>query len=163
LRSLVVFHSFHHGNTEKVANAIARALRCEAVRADGGRAGDLRDFDLVGFGSGIYGARHHAALLKAVDGAEGLDGKRVFVFSTSGGPSFLTRAFQHNALRAALGRRKARIVSEFTARGFADGGALGALGGLNRGRPDARDLERADLFARETEARAVVLGQEYSI
>ena len=67
VRSLVVVFSYHHGNTEKVANAIAKVLGAEVRTPQQVDPEELREYDLIGFGSGIYSARHHESLLELAD------------------------------------------------------------------------------------------------
>ena len=60
----------------------------------------------------------------------------------------LLTQFWHGPLKADLARRGFRVVGEFHCRGFDTWGPLGYIGGINRGHPDDRDLERAAGFAR---------------
>jgi len=55
----------------------------------------------------------------------------------------------HAALRDKLRAKGYEIVGEFGCPGFNDNKFLKLIGGLNRGRPNADDLERARSFARQ--------------
>lgn len=63
MKSLVVVFSYHHKNTEKIANEIARILDAQIKTPQDIQPEELQAYDLIGFGSGIYGAQHHTSLL----------------------------------------------------------------------------------------------------
>ena len=146
MRTAIVYESFHHGNTLKLAEAMAQALGADLIRLRDRSKGDLRDYDLVGLGSGIYGSRHHRELLAFAGRARFRRGAEVFIFSTAGFPP-LSR-YWHRALRAALEAREVPIVGELCLAGYDTYAIFGLLGGVNRGRPSDRDLERGVEFAR---------------
>ena len=54
----------------------------------------------------------------------------------------------HSALREKLQSKGYDIVGEFGCKGFNTNSFLKYIGGMNRGRPDAQDLRRAEAFAR---------------
>lgn len=142
MRSIIICVSVHHGNTEKVARAMAEVLGAEVVEPE--EVESLHDYDLVGFGSGIYFERHHRRLLSFVDRLPTLEGKRAFVFSTRGtGPA----KFYHRPLRKKLLEKGFRIVGEFSCKGLDTVGPLKLFGGINKGRPNEEDLRRAREFA----------------
>jgi flavodoxin len=145
------------GSTAKVAGAIAEEIGATIV---GPERGDLLVSDdtvLVGFGSGIFHGEHHPALLALADELPAGRHRKVFLFSTCGIPAGLssperladaTRRY-HAALRERLCAKGYEVVGEFGCPGFNDNRFLSVIGGLNRGRPNAEDLERARAFARQ--------------
>ena len=42
-------------STEKIAKAMAETMNAKLVKVEDAQAEDLADYDLIGFGSGIYG------------------------------------------------------------------------------------------------------------
>lgn len=154
---LLLVESVRHGNTAKVAEAIARVLNAEIAAPEAVPCTALADYSLVGFGSGVYYGQMHPALL---DWARGLPDTPaasipVFIFSTSGLP-FLAKLWT-GSLRRLLCRKGFQVVGEFACRGFDTWGPLWLTGGLNRGHPDERDLENARRFADQI-ARKIRLG-----
>jgi flavodoxin len=143
MKTLIVYESVHHGNTERVARAIAEVLGAKLARPHEVSAADLLAYDLVGFGSGIYFGRHHRRLRRFVRRLPWTS-KPAFVFSTSGAPRK-----QHRALELLLWRRGFTLDGSFTCPGFDTVGPLRFIGGLNKGRPSAQDLEAARAFARD--------------
>lgn len=156
IRSLVVVYSYHHGNTEKVARAIADVLGAPVKTPQQVDPGEVTEFDLVGFGSGIYSARHHESLLDLADRIQPGNGRKAFLFSTFGAPAGLFRGERlqeftgnnHAALRERLESRGFTILGEFACPGWNTNSFLRFFGGLNGGRPDEGDLAEAAEFAR---------------
>ncbi len=146
MRSAIVYESLHHGNTLKVAEAMAAAIGADLLRLRDRRKADLHDYDLVGLGSGIYGSKHHRDLLAFAARARFRDGAQVFLFSTAGLP--LLSGIWHRALRAELEKKGVPVAGELCLPGYDTYAIFGLLGGINRGRPTDRDLERASEFAR---------------
>ncbi len=143
MRTLIIYTSVHHGNTEKVAQAMAGVLGADIVAAARAEPGLIDRYDLIGFGSGIYHGRHHQTLFRFVDLLPAVDGMLAFVFSTSGRGV----AQDHTALKLELEAKGFRIVGDFTCKGWDTYTVLGLVGGINKGRPDARDLMHAGEFA----------------
>jgi len=113
---------------------------------------ELQEYDLVGFGSGIYGAKHHEALLDLADKLPQVTNRRAFIFSTSSNLEPLAK--NHSSLREKLQSRGYMIVDEFTCAGFNTNSFIKLVGGMNKGRPNAQDLKNAEEFAQNLEARA---------
>jgi len=147
----IVFASVHHGNTRKLAENFSSILDAPLHSVDEARAIQAPEYDLIGFGSGIYFGRHHQSLLQLADSWQ-VRPCRVFIYSTAGLP-FL-RWFQHRALRKRLVRRGFTVVGEFCCRGWDTVGPLWLFGGINRKHPDARDLDRARTFARQLQSES---------
>lgn len=92
--ALVVVFSYHHRNTEKIAHVIAEVLGAPVKIPKQVRPDEISDYDLVGFGSGIYSATFDASLLDLADRLPQVTDKNVFLFSTYGAPAFVaTREF----------------------------------------------------------------------
>jgi flavodoxin len=150
--SLIVCVSEHHGNTRAVAEAMAAAIGAEVRDPEAVDLGDLGRYDLVGFGSGIYVGVVHPRLIELVDRLPPGEGRSAFTFSTSG--MFLLPWLGTSDLRNRLRDHGYRLLDDFNCRGLDTVGPLRFVGGLNRGRPDARDLARATQFARDMQRRA---------
>ena len=155
MRSIVVVCSWHHKNTEKIARSIATVLGAEVKMPREIRPVALGDYDLAGFGSGIYGAQNHESLLDLADTLPHADGRKAFIFSTYGAPEALYKGERlrefirdnHAALREKLQSRGYTVIGEFACPGLNTNSFLKYFGGLNKGRPDAEDLRHAEEFA----------------
>ena len=143
MRSLMVLYSYHHHNTEKVAEMIAPVLGAEIKWPEDVNPEEIKEYDLIGFGSGIYGGIHHKTLLELADKLPETTDKKAFIFSTSAGVEKSKTIKSHSALREKLQSKGYIIVNEFQCSGF-----LGKIGlGISRGHPDAQDLKHAEEFA----------------
>jgi flavodoxin len=148
MRALIIYFSAHHGNTERVGRAMAHVLDAALLPVKQADANALAQCDLIGFGSGIYFGKHHDGLLDFVDKLPVFENKKAFIFSTSGlRKIWLVHDFS-KALEQKLRRKGFDIVGEFSCRGFDTYRATRLVGGINRGRPNARDLQEAEDFAR---------------
>jgi len=148
MTALIIYVSLHHGNTEKVARAMANVLGAVPLQVKQVNTDMLGPYDLIGFGSGIYFGRHHQSLLDFVDKLPAIENKKAFIFSTSGlRRIWLVHDFDR-ALEVRLRRKGFHIIGEFSCRGLDTYRATRLVGGINRGRPDARDLQRAEDFAK---------------
>ena len=144
---LLILVSYHHKNTEKVAKALAEILGAQIRMPVDIDPGELQEYDLIGFGSGIYDAKHHEAILALANRLPLVSGKQAFIFSTSATITKSKVASDHLTLRNILESKGYTIVDEFSCRGFNTNSFLKYFGGMNKGRPNVEDLECAREFA----------------
>lgn len=158
MKTIIILCSYHHKNTEKVAQRIAEVLGARIVSPQQINPQKLPDFDLIGLGSGIYDAKHHQKLLELADHLPSVNGKRVFLFSTDGMPRALVKdetmladkmREDHKALREKLQAKGYTVTGEFGCAGFNTNSFLKLFGGINKGRPNENDLIQAADFARK--------------
>jgi flavodoxin len=149
---LIVVFSYHHGNTEKIARAMAGILDAEVKTPQQVYPEKLREYDLIGFGSGIYGGTFGPPMLALADRLSFITGKKCFLFSTYGAPGFaVDREFtkkNHAGMREKLALKGHTVIGDFGCAGWNTNSFLQYFGGINKGRPDARDLTDAKTFAR---------------
>ena len=151
-KTIVICKSVHHHSTARVAERIADVLGADVVSPEEVPYTSLDQYDLVGFGSGVYYGRFHEALSNWVHGLpeKALAQKPAFVFSTSGLSSLWK--LWHRPFTRALARKGFDVIGEFHCRGFDSWGPLWLAGGINRHHPDDHDLARADEFAHAMQA-----------
>ncbi|HVQ01741.1 MAG TPA: flavodoxin family protein [Candidatus Thermoplasmatota archaeon] len=155
MKSLVIVFSYHHKNTEKVAHVIAKVLDAPIKTPQQINPDDLQEYQLIGFGSGIYGGKHHTDVLDLVDRLPSVSKKNAFIFSTCGAPVFAVDGGHvkdyivqsHLPLREKLQSKGYSIVDEFNCAGWNTNSFLKLFGGINKGRPNAKDLKHAEEFA----------------
>ena len=124
MRAVVVYISIHKGNTRKIGEIIAERLGARLIKAAEADVKDLLNYDLLGFGSGIYLGRNHVDLLKLLDRFPKVEDKYAFIFSTSALPKIPIIHDYHRALRKRLLRKGFEILGEFTCRGYSTHGPL---------------------------------------
>ncbi|MBY8986054.1 MAG: flavodoxin family protein [Candidatus Lokiarchaeota archaeon] len=147
MKSLLVLFSYHHKNTEKIAKVFAKALDAQIKTPEQINPGELQEYNLIGFGSGIYGEKHHKLLLDFADTLPQITNKKAFIFSTSALQGKAKVAKDHSLLREKLLSKGYMIVDEFSCKGFNTNSFMKYFGGMNKGRPNAEDLKRAEEFA----------------
>ena len=67
MKTLIICISIHHGNTKKISKAMNYVLNADTLEPVNVDISNLEEYDLVGFGSGIYGWKHHDSLLNLID------------------------------------------------------------------------------------------------
>lgn len=149
MKSLLVVFSYHHNNTLKIAEVFAKVLDAQIRMPQEINPQELQEYDLIGFGSGIYSAKHHESLLDLADRLPQVTNKKAFIFSTAALTGEGKREKDHSLLRKKLESKDYRIVDEFQCKGFNTNSFMRFLGGMNRGRPNAKDLKNAEEFAQK--------------
>jgi menaquinone-dependent protoporphyrinogen IX oxidase len=156
MKTLLLCISIHHQNTAKIANVFSRILTAPVKSPSEVTVDELTDYDMIGFGSGIYSQKHHSSILDFVDRIPAETRKNAFIFSTSG----ISRSFAvknsiddpHSVIRKILQRKMWPIVGDFNCAGWNTNSFLKFFGGMNKGKPDFKDLSDAEKF---TKARLV--------
>ncbi len=154
MKTLLILFSYHHHNTEKIAQVFARVLDAPIKLPLDVTLADLLEYDLVGFGSGIYSAQHHASLLTLVDQLPPVTHRHAFIFSTNAIQGAAKVARDHAPLRAKLQAKGYSIVGEFSCKGFNTNSFLKWFGGMNKGRPNGDDFQQAEDFAQNLKKHA---------
>ena len=143
MKTAIVYHSYHHGNTKKLVDAIAAAhsdivlFDAESCHAD-----DLVPFDLIGLASGIYYFSFHKSILQIA--AELPPQKRVFLLSTYGGNKLGMNYARK--LEAVLANRQAEIIGRYSCLGFNTYGFFKLFGGTAKGHPTDDEIRQAVAF-----------------
>jgi len=147
LKSLIVVYSYHHKNTQKVAEVMAKVLDAQVKSPQQTAPQELSQYDLVGFGAGIDSGKHYRELLDFVDALPQVTDKKAFIFSTSGVTGEKKLAKDHLALRIKLQSKGYLVVDEFQCKGFNTNSFLKYFGGINKGRPNSEDIKHAEALA----------------
>ncbi|MCW4001120.1 MAG: flavodoxin family protein [Candidatus Bathyarchaeota archaeon] len=147
MKTLLVVYSYHHNNTQKVAEAIAQVLDAQTQTPQQTNPQDLQAYSLLGFGAGIDSGKHYKPLLDFADQLPSGNGQKAFIFSTSGvsNPKYQTKI--HKTLREKLEAKGYVIQGDFNCHGYNTNSFLKHIGGMNKGRPNAEDLQEAKEFA----------------
>ncbi len=138
----IIYHSFHHGNTEKLIRSFTDGIDIipvkELVNAD------LLEYDLIGFASGIYAGKFAPEIYEVIK-RHSSELKRVFLVYTSGSnnPKYGER------MKAMLQDLDIEVVSVFSCYGYNTFGPFKLIGGKHKGRPDETDLQNYKEFVKE--------------
>ena len=142
MKIILIIKSTHQQNTLKVAEAMAEVAPLTIVELENARNYNFKEYDIVGFGSGIYYGKHDKELIKFV---ETLCDKPAysFVISTSG-----TNNYQkyNKSLVKLLESKNQTVLGNFGCKGLDKFFIFKLFGGLNKGHPDETDFDAAQQF-----------------
>ena len=147
MKSLIVCVSVEHGNTRKVVDAMAEVLGATIMEPE--EIKDIQifsEYELIGFGAGIYYGFHHRRLRKFIKGLPENNAHKVFLVTTNGVRSKLYMKMLNintNNLKKQLERKGFDVVGDFSCGGISDWAFFKLIGGISKGRPNAEDLEKA--------------------
>ncbi|SPM42404.1 Flavodoxin [Mycobacterium numidiamassiliense] len=157
MKSLIVCVSKSHGSTRRIGDRMAEVLDAKVVEPESVDPETLGEYDLVGFGSGIYYMSVDARLRDLIRRLPAVDNVRAFTFFTSGARTIPLMDY-NKPVRKQLELKGFDVIGSFSCRGFDTVGPFGLIGGINKGRPDDHDLGRAAAFA--TRMRKKVAGSQ---
>ncbi len=129
---------------------MAKAINAELLVAGQAKIDPtvLSEYDLIGFGSGIYRGKHHESLFDLVENLPAMGNKKAFIFSPCGMGKLAFVQNWHKTLKEKLLGKGFEITGEFSCRGFNTVGLFKLIGGTGKGKPDKEDLRQAEDFAR---------------
>ncbi|MDV3428346.1 MAG: flavodoxin family protein [Bacillota bacterium] len=139
MKTLIIYTSVHHGNTEKIGKIIAESLNADMVKAKDFNLENLSSYDLIGFGSGIYMSKFHQSITDLIENMPMISNKKAFVFSTSG----MGKIEYNKPLEKKLEEKGLKVIGSFACKGFDTVGPFKLIGGIAKGRPNDEDIEKA--------------------
>jgi len=157
MKSLIVVYSYHHKNTLKVAEVMAKVFDAQVKSPQDTGFDELKKYDLIGFGAGIDSGKHYKEILDFADALPQVTDKKAFIFSTSGITGEKKLAKDHSALRGKLQSKGYLIIDEFQCKGFNTNSFLKYFGGINKGQPNSEDLKHAEEFASKVKGQLLTL------
>ena len=137
MKILIIVKSKHKDNTLKIAEAMSEVAPVTVTTLENVEHFNLNEYDIIGYGSGIYFGKHDRELLKFI---KNNDDKKLycFVFSTSGSKTFE----KNNSHIIKLLKSKNKVVlGSFGCLGFDKFFIFALGGGINKCHPDINDFE----------------------
>ncbi len=147
MKTVIVLYSYHHNNTKKIAQVFSNVLDAPIKRLEDISPDSISEYDLIGFGSGIYSDQFHPSMLEFVDQLSNESDKKAFLFSTAAISTERKIVTDHSSIRNKLESKGYDIVGEYQCPGFNTNSFLKYLGGMNKGRPNAKDLREVEVLA----------------
>ncbi len=144
MRTLIVYHSSHHGNTKKLLDAIAAHNEVTLLPVGEAQGVDLSSYEGIGLASGIYYGSLSKAVLQWAAQAP-LQGKKLFFLYTCG----MDRKKYIQEAEKIAKERGAQVLGHFGCRGYDTFGLFKLVGGIAKGRPNQADMDQAVAFYRE--------------
>ena len=145
MRVLITYNSVHRGNTKKIAEAMASIVDADLIKYDEVDGYNILDYDLIGFGSGIYHGKINKEMIEFLNSLPQVKKRKAFVFITSGreNPKYT------NAFADQVSEHGFDVIGKFSCKAFDAWGPLKIIGGINKGRPNSADIKRAQIFIKE--------------
>ena len=141
MKTAICYYSRHHGNTQKVLEAMVQADGADLIDVTTRQAVRLEAYDRLGFASGVYYGRLHPSV-SAFARQYLPEGRPVFFVCTYGAsPGKSLRE-----LEALARERGCPVLGSFGCRGYDTFGPFRLLGGIAKGHPNERELEKARSF-----------------
>lgn len=148
-KCIILYHSHHHNNTEKVVREIAKAypdillINLSASEEQPETRINADECDVIGLASGIYMGKPHPDIVKFVqEHQKFFHGKRVFTILTSGsGGKKYGKSFH-----AFLEEQGCSVLGDFQCKGFDTYGPFRFIGGMAKGHPNQKELAEAAAF-----------------
>lgn len=142
MKILLIIKSTHQQNTLKIAEAMSEVAPLTVVELENAKNYNFKEYDIVGFGSGIYYGKHDKELMEFI---ETLCDKPAysFVISTSG-----TNNYQkyNKALISLLKKKNKTVLGSFGCKGLDKFFVFKLFGGINKGHPNEDDFDTAQQF-----------------
>jgi flavodoxin len=134
METLIVYKSVFHGNTKKIAIAMAEVLNAKFLDVENADKNMIGEYDLIGFGSGIYYDKPQKKLMEYIEGLDNVKNRKAFIFSTSR----QNRSDYNNWFKEKLSDKGFEIIGEFHCKGYS----------IFKGNPNEEDLKNAKEVAR---------------
>jgi flavodoxin len=143
MKTAIIYKSVHRSNTKKIAEAMAEALEADLFDLKDVNKDIIKEYDLIGFGSGIYYYKPHKKLRKFVESIDNVENKKAFHFSTSGDGKY------NEWLNKNLSKKGFEVMGEFHCKGYYAYSIKGIISrkGLNKEKPNKEDFKNAINFS----------------
>ena len=142
MKTLIIYVSIYQENTKKVAEAMAEVFDTSLLEPEEVRLDTLSEYDLIGFGSGIYWGRFYKRLRNFIKELPNFQNKKAFIFGTCG-----HNEIPYKPIEKLLLKKGFNVVGKFSCLGFNTFFLSRILGRVNKGRPNGEDFDRAKKFA----------------
>lgn len=145
MKVLIIVKSYHNENTLKIAEAMSEAAPVTVTTLDDVKNYNVNEYDIIGYGSGIYYGKHDKELFEYIEKSNNNAGY-AFVFSTSGSKKFDKN---NEPLKKLLESKNKTVLGTFGCLGLDKFFIFSLFGGLNKNRPNSDDFDNAQKFITE--------------
>lgn len=141
MKTIIVYDSKHHGNTYKLVEAIANKNEVDTVNVRNAEIVNLAQYDRIGFASGIAYSKPYKNIMTYAQ--ENLPAnKEVFFVYTCG----KLHSKYELPMKELAESRNCKFLGSYSCPGYDTYGPFKLIGGINKSRPDTRDLWNARSF-----------------
>lgn len=150
MKSLIIYCSEYKGHTKKIAEVFAKEAGAKLINIRDIGNIDIENYDLIGFGSGVYKESMSPKLFRVVEKLN-LKGKNIFVFSTSGvGMDFYNKKLIKLILsKGGVNKGSFACKGSFVAKEFTNVKLFDIMGKFSQGHPNNKDITKAEKFIKK--------------
>lgn len=143
----IIYHSEHHGNTEKLLMAVEEKYSVDMFSIPTTEKIDLSGYETIGFASGIFMSQLHQSLFDFINScSDNCESKKAFIIFTSG----TDKAKYADSLLGLLTKKGFDIIGTYHCLGYDTYGPWKFIGGIAKGHPDKEDIEKFISFYQQT-------------
>lgn len=150
MKSLIIYSSTYKGNTKRIAEVLGESIDADLVNLKSCKDINIQDYDLIGFGSGVYKESLSTQLFSCIERLN-LQGISFFVFSTSGvGLTFYNKKLI-NFLKSkdAICKGSFACKGSFVSKDFSENKIFEIMSKLSKGHPNNKDFSKAEKFIKK--------------
>ncbi len=148
MKTLIIYVSIYQANTQKIAKVMAEVLNATLLEPEYVEANTLKDYDLIGFGSGIYYNRFYKRLRNFIKELPVYEDKKAFLFATCGHGEMPSKPIEK-----ILAKKGFNIIGKFSCFGYNTWFLAKFSRRQHKGKPDSEDFKRAREFAKGLKER----------
>ncbi len=140
MKTVILYESWHHGNTRKLCEAIKKEYDVTLLNVKEDEIA-LDEYDLIGIASGIAYSKFYKEI-EQVTKEKMPPGKNVFLMYTCGKPG---KDFA-KSIKNTLISKNCNILGTYCCKGYDTYGPLRLIGGINKEHPTEDDIQGAIKF-----------------
>ncbi len=141
----IVYSSYHHGNTKKILDEMAKVSDIDLISVEEASDVDLSGYEYIGFASGIYAFKMCKKLTKFAENFPFDEKQKSFIIYTCG----MDKKDFSKDFEKLLKNGKSQFIGTFRSLGYDTFGPLKLIGGINKNRPNEEDFQRAREFIKQ--------------
>lgn len=147
---VILYASSHHGNTQKVVEAMREVSGAVLVDIHKDEIPDMSNTKALGVATGIYKGKPDEKLRQVLSGLNVSPAVDGFVVTTSGSGKDYSKI-----IRKWMNEKHIGDAGSFTCKGFDTFGIFKLFGGIAKGHPNEKELSAAKQFAKELTAKYI--------
>lgn len=140
----VIYRSYHHGNTKKLLNSVAKRESMMLIDAKDALRTDLSQYDTIGFASGIYFWNFDKTIPECAEKVLTKDKKVFLVYTCS-----IKLPFYTSKIKRIFRKKKCKFLGQFACKGYNTYSVFKKMGGIAKDHPNEQDKENARKFYRK--------------
>ncbi|MDO5715995.1 MAG: flavodoxin domain-containing protein [Tissierellia bacterium] len=141
MKIAILYASVHHKNTENLILNATKNLDIDLYNVEKIDQNDFSHYDLVAFASGIYAFKVHKSIYQFLDKKPILPHHAILIYTSGTGGDRYIKSFENK-----LKKSNIRLLDTFECKGFDTFFILKLVGGMNKGKPDEKDVKDCKNF-----------------